>query len=1331
GAGHSLERQDPHAYGNDPANWASSLDVGGTPGAANSGGLVSKSAGWRYHDRGEDLGTAWRAAGYDDGAWRDGNGPLGYANVGDYPDLDTVLDYGDDPNNKPITTYFRKRFILGGDPANVTNLTLEAKYDDGFAAYLNGQEVARAGLSGTIAYGTLADNHDATSYMPFNLLAHKDKLVAGENVLAVELHQAGSTSSDLFWDAELRYAASQILPVATPTIAPNGGEFTTSVSVTIACTTAGATIFYRTDQADPTDQSYHGYGASPRVLTLSGSATVKARAYKAGLSPSGIAEATFTEILPTVATPTIAPAGGDFYGSVSVTIACGTTGATIFYRTDGTDATDQSYHGSGLSPRVFTLSDSATVKARAYKAEHNPSAVASASFTDRTPTVCFAGSTSSGSESASPASLAVVLSGTSPQTITVAYAVGGGTASGGGVDYTLAAGTLTFAAGQTNQTISVPVMDDSLEEAAETVVVSLVYPVNAVLGAPAAHTYTILDNDRLWTAYNDLAWTNGQLAQNITRYTRAQSGSLVDYASGTTIGASLAVDAGGGGPYVEQGAPAAAGTDAHGVFAGIVDAHGLISYGSNLTLRVAGLDSSLRYELVLFGNRDNAGYTDRLTTVTVSDAASFENASTPGAAFSGPSDDSTVVCNGWNTQNGYVVRYARIDPGPDGDVLLTVSDNASLFYLNALMVRASRPQADLPAVSFEQAALDVGESAGTVGLAVHLDQAWTNEVRVDYQTAGGTATPGRDYTAASGTLTFAAGQTQKTITLAIGNDGESEDDETVTVSLANPVEATIGAGTCTVTIEDDDGPELLFTAYNDLMWASGQLSANITLYTAYTGGGLPGSGHLVDYASGTNVSVTLGVSTEDTYRTTGYPEQGADAVAGAEAFETFNGKVNCAGLMSNGKHTLAFGGMDPAHRYSLVLFGNRDNSGYTALTTDFVISGVASFQNTSSPGTQILGSGAGPTNDLTRYCTGWNRTNGYVARFADIRPAAAGTMTLTVQGSAFYVNALMLQGFRPSESAAPVVKVGMGAQWAYRKGTAEAGSFWRVPSFDDGDWERGAAPFGYGDGSFGTTLDDMRYTYSCVFLRRAFEISSPALVSELVLDAEYDDGFIVWLNGEEVARVNMTGQPGEPVAFDNETAPLDSIEPTAWRKTCSAAGLPALLPGTNLLAVQVFNYLRNSSDLLFDLALSVVEGSAFAPSVDADRDGMPDDWEADQLGGTGQPGDADPDGDGLSSLEEYIAGTDPDELASIFGVSVRMDAGHALVRIPTVAAGGVGYAGLTRLYALEARSGMAGGEPWQLVPGYEAVVGNGLTAVYTNTAPGAATCYRARVWLED
>ena len=109
--------------------------------------------------------------------------------------------------------------------------------------------------------------------------------------------------------------------------------------------------------------------------------------------------------------------------------------------------------------------------------------------------VDFNATSSSGAESVSSTGLTVNLSAASSQYITIDYAVTG-TATGSGTDYTLANGTLTISAGATSGTITIAgIIDDLVDEADETVIVTLSNPSNATLGSNSVHTYTITDND--------------------------------------------------------------------------------------------------------------------------------------------------------------------------------------------------------------------------------------------------------------------------------------------------------------------------------------------------------------------------------------------------------------------------------------------------------------------------------------------------------------------------------------------------------------------------------------------------------------------------------------------------------------------------------------------------------------------------------------------------------------------------------------------------------------------------------------------------------------------
>lgn len=166
------------------------------------------------------------------------------------------------------------------------------------------------------------------------------------------------------------------------------------------------------------------------------------------------------------------------------------------------------------------------------------------------------------------------------------------------------------------------------------------------------------------------------------------------------------------------------------------------------------------------------------------------------------------------------------------------------------------------------------------------------------------------------------------------------------------------------------------------------------------------------------------------------------------------------------------------------------------------------------------------------------------------------------------------------------IMVDLGAGWRYAKGTQEptpgAGgeptAGWTKPDFDDSGWIDGSTGIGYGDGDDATVLADMRGNYLSVHLRRQFVVDDPLEVENLILEVGYDDGFVAYLNGVEVARsVNMEGL-GNPPAYDQNTD--GGHEVSEGPEYFNLRGFTNLLrPGENVLAVQVHNTNLNSSDL--------------------------------------------------------------------------------------------------------------------------------------------------------
>lgn len=177
--------------------------------------LIGRGAPWKYLDDGSDQGSAWRAADFDDSGWAAGPAELGYGDG----DEATVVSFGPDPQAKYITTYFRHTFEVA-NPSEIPALVALLRRDDGAIGYLNGHEAFRSNMpDGEVNYQTPAastvsgDDEDAFHRLPVD----PGLLQAGRNVLAVEIHQATPTSSDISFDLALVVAPAPEPPVVTVT----------------------------------------------------------------------------------------------------------------------------------------------------------------------------------------------------------------------------------------------------------------------------------------------------------------------------------------------------------------------------------------------------------------------------------------------------------------------------------------------------------------------------------------------------------------------------------------------------------------------------------------------------------------------------------------------------------------------------------------------------------------------------------------------------------------------------------------------------------------------------------------------------------------------------------------------------------------------------------------------------------------------------------------------------------------------------------------------------------------------------------------------------------
>ncbi len=207
--------------------------------------LVAKGSSWKYLDDGTDQSTAWQETGFDDSAWQTGAAQLGYGDG----DETTVVGYGPDSSNKYITTYFRKHFNLQR-PQDYEKLECQLLRDDGAVIYLNGTEVVRDNMpGGVIDYQTRAHGAGNTEG---TFLTHElplTALVEGDNVIAVEVHQATPGSSDLSFDLGL--AITRLVDATHTFTFVEGSSLATPIGQLNVYNPQADTITYNIQQAVP------------------------------------------------------------------------------------------------------------------------------------------------------------------------------------------------------------------------------------------------------------------------------------------------------------------------------------------------------------------------------------------------------------------------------------------------------------------------------------------------------------------------------------------------------------------------------------------------------------------------------------------------------------------------------------------------------------------------------------------------------------------------------------------------------------------------------------------------------------------------------------------------------------------------------------------------------------------------------------------------------------------------------------------------------------------------------------------------------------------------
>ena len=441
------------------------------------------------------------------------------------------------------------------------------------------------------------------------------------------------------------------------------------------------------------------------------------------------------------------------------------------------------------------------------------------------------------------ADFTVTLSAASSQTVTVQYATANGTATAGS-DYTATSDTLTFTPGGTlTQTISVPVLGDTLDEADETFTVTLSSPTNATL-ADDQGVGTITDDDAAPTlSINDVTVTEGN-----TGITNASFTVTLSAVSDQTVTVQ----------YAAANGTATAGSDYTATSGTLTFTPGG-SLTQTVTVSVIG-DTGCEPDetfTVNLTNPTNATLSDgqgvgtitnndALPTLSVNDVSITEgNTGTTNAIFTAALNvfcGQTVTVQ-YATANGtatagsdYTTTSGTLTFTPGGsltqtitvpvigDVVVEPNETFVVNLTNPTHATLGDGQGQGTITNDDTAWLSINDVSATEGnssavnltFTVTMSTPHSQTVTVQYATANGTATAGEDYTAASGTITFIpGGPLTQTITVAVLGDTLCEENETLTVTLSNPANASLSDNQGVGTIIDDDlCPPLLISPSN-------------------------------------------------------------------------------------------------------------------------------------------------------------------------------------------------------------------------------------------------------------------------------------------------------------------------------------------------------------------------------------------------------------------------------------------------------------------------------------------------------------------------------------
>lgn len=433
------------------------------------------------------------------------------------------------------------------------------------------------------------------------------------------------------------------------------------------------------------------------------------------------------------------------------------------------------------------------------------------------------------SESAGTVTVTAVLNAPGTAAVTAPFTLTGSANSP--TDHNLTNGSITIPAGSTTASASFTIVNDTLDENDETVILTMGTPTGGTLGTTKVHTVTVLDDDlapvaQFATASETLTEAAGTTSASVT----------LSAASGKAVTLPFIVSGTATNPADHNLASGSitipAGSLSGAVSWNIVD-DTLVEPSETIVLTLSGaptnatLGAATVHTKTITDNEtasilqwtlasQNASEAIGTVTVQASLSAALSVSTTVPFTVSGTATsvtDHNALSGSLTIPAGSLTANASFqlvnDTAFEGDetVILTLGNpSPSTLNLGARTVHTVTIKDDetAPIVGFTLASQSVSEAVGSASVILTLNAASASTVTVPY-TLSGTATNPADHTLAAGSVSFTAGITSRTISVPVVNDAVTEANETLVISLGTPTGATLGTTTThTLTIIDND-----------------------------------------------------------------------------------------------------------------------------------------------------------------------------------------------------------------------------------------------------------------------------------------------------------------------------------------------------------------------------------------------------------------------------------------------------------------------------------------------------------------------------------------------